>query len=145
MNEQLEYLRSAAEHLRVLQKNNSRLHTDVADAITLIPQLEINQVLDYLKRIDCMLAVELEQVGEAIERTEAEIEATNPVDEAGVANSFDDFIAGLLADIQDRNDLVGRGETFTATFRLEGENGGRQVHVSVTDDGQGFAAGETPA
>lgn len=129
MSEQLKYIREAYDCVKALQHANAELHARIAEASNTIPNLEIQDAFDHTRGIDDILTEELEQIGEAYERTKAELEATDDPTEDG----FQDFIAHCLANIQDRSDLVADGSVVTFTVTQEGPNGNRSMQCTLRD------------
>lgn len=145
MSQQLEYLSATYDVLKELQNQNSHLHTATACAVNQFSELEVNEVFAHTRRIDQILAQELEEVGEAYERTKAELEATKPSASETSEDSFDSFIARCLSDIEDRDDLVADGSAVTVSFSKEGPGGERFFSVTVRNGSVDAETRETTA
>jgi len=145
VSQQLNYLEETINNLKALQQQNAEVHHMAEAMISNNIQLEIDSLLRHTRAIDTLLGLEIGEVKECYERTKAEHEAVNSVEEPSDTNGFDDFIASCLSDIEDRDDLVGAGEVATFNFHKDGPNGGRRVTVIVGSGSEHAAAGEVPA
>ena len=131
LSEQLKSIQHAYDVVKQIQQANAELHIRIAEATNEDPQLEIQEAFLHTRAIDNILGQELEEIRQAYEQTKAELEATQPVAEDTSDDSFDSFITRCLSDIENRDDLVADGSTFTATFTKKGASGNRYFSVTV--------------
>lgn len=134
MNSRLEHLIDAHNAVLTLQRKNSELTEAAHEAVNQFPGLEIDAAFYNLQTIHRTFAKEMVEINEHLARTQAELEAANPVDDSDSdEDGFDGFIATCLAGIEDRDGIAGSGEVFTAHFSRHREDGSEQF-VSVTID-----------